>query len=389
MIAAVLWIATAGTSALPAQTAYAIRRELDPKSGRGAIVVVGIDAGNLAALAQSDWNAARFQTLFSMTVATPAAADSQTPSIAGKYQVVGDVLRFQTLFPLRPGLKHRVVFRPDRLPRPDPHAREVVEEFTLAATAAPTAKTVVVEVYPTAPRVPANLLKIYLHFSGPMSRGEAYRRVRLLEGSGRPLEKPFLEIAEELWDATGTRLTLLLDPGRIKRGLVPHAEEGPVLSAGRSYVLIVDAGWPDADGRPLRSEFRRKFDVGPVDETQPDPLAWKVAAPAAETREPLAITFPEPLDHALLVDAIAVLDPDGRPVAGRAVIDKSERGRRFLPDRPWTAGTYRVVVDTTLEDLAGNSIARPFEVDESRPVGAGNTPEFKTITVVVAPSRSR
>jgi len=36
---------------------------------------------------------------------------------------------------------------------------------------------------------------------------------------------------------------------------------------------------------------------------------------------------------------------------------------QFTPDRPWHAGKYKLVIDTRLEDLAGNSIARPFEVD--------------------------
>jgi len=35
---------------------------------------------------------------------------------------------------------------------------------------------------------------------------------------------------------------------------------------------------------------------------------------------------------------------------------------------PWKAGRYYFVADTRLEDLAGNSIARPFEVDVFHPV---------------------
>ena len=34
------------------------------------------------------------------------------------------------------------------------------------------------------------------------------------------IELPFLEIDEELWDPAMMRLTLFIDPGRIKRGAV-------------------------------------------------------------------------------------------------------------------------------------------------------------------------
>ncbi len=54
----------------------------------------------------------------------------------------------------------------------------------------------------------------------------------LLNEKGRKLDVPFLEVGEELWDPTGTRLTLLLDPGRIKRGLKPREDLGPILEAG-------------------------------------------------------------------------------------------------------------------------------------------------------------
>ena len=40
----------------------------------------------------------------------------------------------------------------------------------------------------------------------------------------------------------------------------------------------------------------------------------------------------------------------------------------FVPEKPWAAGRYSLVIDTTLEDLAGNSIGRPFEVDLFNPV---------------------
>ena len=45
-----------------------------------------------------------------------------------------------------------------------------------------------------------------------------------------------------------TRLTLLLDPGRIKRGVRPLEEIGGALQVGRTYTLVIDDAWPDAKG---------------------------------------------------------------------------------------------------------------------------------------------
>src|SRR5262249_37612013 len=159
-------------------------------------------------------------------------------------------------------------------------------------------------------------LRFYIHFSAPMSRGEAYRHIRLLDSSGRPIEDPFLELGEELWSTDGRRFTLLFDPGRIKRGLKPREEVGPVLMAGRSYGLLVDPGWLDANGSPLKPGPRKASRTVPADETSPDPKTWTVRPPAAETRGPLEVHFPEPLDRALLDRLIAVRDASDQPVAG-------------------------------------------------------------------------
>ncbi len=69
-------------------------------------------------------------------------------------------------------------------------------------------------IYPSAGRLARrNQLKFYIHFSAPMSRGEAYRRIHLLDAEGQVLEAVFLELGEELWDPPMQRFTLLCDPG--------------------------------------------------------------------------------------------------------------------------------------------------------------------------------
>jgi hypothetical protein len=222
--------------------------------------------------------------------------------------------------------------------------------------AAPT--TVVAQIFPSADLLPENLLKFYVHFSAPMSRGHIYEHIHLTDERGKDIELPFLEIDEELWDPAMKRLTLFIDPGRIKRGVQPLEEVGPALEEGKRFTLMIDPGWVDGSGNPLKAGFRKTFRVGAPDREPPDPAQWKIAAPAAGTRKPLRITFPKPMDHALALRMIRVPNVDGR-----AALEDQERVWLFTPSKEWQAGRHKVQVQTTIEDLAGNNIGKPFEVD--------------------------
>jgi hypothetical protein len=232
----------------------------------------------------------------------------------------------------------------------------------------PEEPTRVTAVYPSATELPENQLKFYLHFSGPMGRGEAYEHVQLLRASGEPVDLPFLEIGEELWDRSGQRLTLLIDPGRIKQGVKPREDIGPALEAGKRFTLVVKKGWRDARGEPLASGFEKRFDVGPPISVAIDRKAWRIERPAAGTRDPLVVRFPRPLDRALLERTLSIVSPGGHPLAGAITLADAERRWEFRPDGAWQTGKHFLVVDTVLEDLAGNRIGSAFEVDQLRPL---------------------
>jgi hypothetical protein len=290
----------------------------------------------------------------------------------GSHRVVADTLRFEPQFPVSAGVSYRTVFRPAELP--GAVARDtnwIIARFTAPAPA-PGPATVVSRVYPSAEVLPENLLKFYLHFSAPMSRGHSYEHLQLLDEAGKAIELPFLELDEELWDPAMLRFTLFIDPGRIKRGVQPLEEIGPSLEAGRNYTLVIDRAWTDAAGRPLGQSFRKQFRVGPPDRDPPDPALWKLAPGHAGTREPLTVTFPEPMDHALACRMIRPALAGGTLIEGDAMTEDEERGWKFTPRQPWRAGRHQLVIQTTIEDLAGNNIGKPFDVDlfervESRP----------------------
>jgi hypothetical protein len=257
----------------------------------------------------------------------------------------------------------RLVFRPRFFLADEVRAifRGVETRFpALRPAASPAA--IVETVYPTVDRLPENLLKFYVVFSAPMQRGEAWQRLRLRQADGTPVELPFLEIDQELWDPANRRFTILFDPGRIKRGVLPLTEVGPALVAGRTYTLVVDAGWRDAAGAPLRTGLRKTFMVTEPERRPIEPLAWRVGAPPAGTREPLVVEFGRPLDAAL---ALRLITAD---VAGQARLAAGETRWEFVPALPWAAGDHRLQIDVTLEDLAGNRVGRPFDVDVFNPV---------------------
>jgi hypothetical protein len=163
-------------------------------------------------------------------------------------------------------------------------------------------------------------------------------------------------------------LTLLFHPGRIKKGLKPREELGPILEAGKKYTLVIDRQWSDADGNGLKESLRKQFRAVAAEEQSPDPKSWKIQPPPAGSREPLQVRFAKPLDHALLERMIWVTGPQGRKLPGTVTVAEHETRWQFTPQRPWQAGPHHVVVDTRLEDSAGNSVRRPFEVDVFHPI---------------------
>jgi hypothetical protein len=278
------------------------------------------------------------------------AGSGDVPPVMGTSEVTSGQLVFTPRFPLAGGMRVRAV-----LQEPGKPPREVTFH-TPARAASPAPR--VVQIYPSVDVLPENQLKLYIEFSTSMARGEAWRRIHLLDDKGARIEVPFLEIEQELWDPDGKRLTVLFDPGRIKRGLQSLDEEGPALEEGRAYALVIDKDWRDSNGTPLGQPFRKEFRVGRADRKPPAVDTWRISAPAPGTRDALVVRFPEPMEYALLLRLLTV-----EGVSGRITIGSNETEWRFSPLQPWRTGNYQLVADTWLEDLAGNRLGRPFDLD--------------------------
>ncbi|MCA9212586.1 MAG: hypothetical protein KDB27_05955 [Planctomycetales bacterium] len=297
----------------------------------------------------------QLKDVFQVRVAS--SGDLATPvQILGGYEIADGAITFRPQFPFGSGVSITAEVQSKNVP-----SLATKRAIKFVRPAAVGARPKVTEIYPTADRLPENLLKFYLHFSVPMRQGNVYGHLQLVNlKTQEPASYPFLKLGEELWDPTGKRLTILFDPGRIKRGLKPREVAGPVLVAGEQYELVIDADWKSADGVPLGQSVRKQFTATEADPIQPTPLTWKLSKPKVGTTEPLTIDFSESLDHAMLHRAIDVR-AGGKSVDGTITVSCQETRWSFVPSEPWQRAKTEIVCDATLEDNAGNSIGRPFE----------------------------
>jgi hypothetical protein len=283
------------------------------------------------------------------SIFTVYAGTRDVPPLLGSYAVEAGALVFRPSFPLAEGVRYRAVIRAPGVAPLEKIFEGPPRELTPSAR--------VERVYPSADVLPSNQLRLYIYFSVSMSRGEAGQRIHLLDANGKVLPGVFLP-GEELWDPSFRRLTMTFDPGRIKRGLTSNEAMGPPIVEGKRYTLLIDRDWPDAHGVRMVEAYRKPFRGGPAERNPPNPKEWRVTAPKAGTSEALVVNFPAPMNYPLLQRMLQVSG-----MRGTVSVVKGETEWRWTPRQPWRAGDYQLVVDTALEDLAGNHIGQSFDID--------------------------
>ena len=230
-----------------------------------------------------------------------------------------------------------------------------------------------VGIAPSPAVLPANALKVYLHFTQPMEQGVFLERITLHRQDGSVVAGAFRET--ELWSPNGRRLTLWLHPGRQKTGVNLNLDEGPVLHEGEKHTLKISGSWRSAAGVPLGKDTSFTLSAGAVDHACPDPSRWKLFAPKAGTRDVLRVEFDESLDPAMLVSALTVKRGKKR-LSGTVQVTPDARSWTFIPPENWSSGSYTLEIDPLLEDLAGNNLLHPFEVDREQPAPSAKTAQL-------------
>jgi hypothetical protein len=279
------------------------------------------------------------------------------------------------MFPLDAGREYAVVFDASHVPGAATGEQPNVQTAVVSRPAErPQPSTTVAAVYPSGDEIPENQLRMYIRFSAPMSHRSGLDYIRLLDDRGEAVVDPFLPLDAEFWNGDYTRFTVFFDPGRVKRGILPNQQMGRALEPGRRYTLVVSQDWRDAHGLPLKTTFSREFLVRAADEHPLDMATWRIEPPSGGSSSPLTVTFPEPLDHGLLLRAVGV-ERGGTTLEGEVTIEAGETRWTFTPRDPWQPGPHQLVALSFLEDLAGNRIGRAFEVDDFERVDTSAEPE--------------
>jgi hypothetical protein len=361
------------TAAEPPKIALVIDKPGNP----AAVEVTGLSKETITRLKNAMLDNKQWPEVFRVVVA--GGKDEEVRArlpIAGTRTLTDSGIRFEPQFPLVPGREYRAIFHPDFTPNNPTHESSRIEASITVPKPPPGPRVSIAGIYPTSNRLPENTLRFYIHFSGEVARGNVYRHLKLIRDDGKEVKSPFLELDEELWSSDGTRLTVFFHPGRVKRELVPREEEGPILEQGHTYTLTISEKWEDTEGRPIVSGFRKTFAAGPPENRAIDPTEWSLQVPEANTDSPLVVKLPMPLDNALLRRMVWFEDQDGERVAGTLDVGGGERVLTFSPKGRWKKGEYRMAVDASLEDICGNRVGEPFEVQIIQP----NTPpsEVKT-----------
>jgi hypothetical protein len=303
------------------------------------------------------------------------AVSADAPAMLGSYAVEGGTARFTPTFPLDQGHQYQVTFTASALPGAAATAAPLVATVGRPASTA-VASTVVTRVYPTGEIVPENLLRMYVEFSAPMGNKSGVEYMKVLNEAGTEIPGAILPLDYQFWSPDHRRFTVFFDPGRVKDGILPNREMGRPLSYGGQMTLVISRAWLDENGLPLREDYRRTLKVVAPD-TQPlETASWTIEPPAAGTRNGVVVTFPEPLDHGLLMRALGVRR-GGQSLPGEIAVDRNETRWTFTPQDAWRAGAHELLALDILEDLAGNQIGRAFEVDNFDTVD--KSPEPQTI----------
>ena len=371
LLAASVHVAAAPAACDEGQARASIRI-VTPSEPGGSVDVLWPQAGSLPGLQAGDAVQQRLASAFRVYVDAAGAASP----MAGRHDILEDRFRFTPRFPFREGIAYAVSVDEDCLlvtgatacastTRPD-------VAFTITAAELAAARVAAVE--PQADPLPANLLRFYVHFSAPLAQGDAYSHISLVRVDGSLVPSPFLDLARALWDQEQKRLTVLLDPGRIKRGVGPHLAAGPPLVEGETYTFRVGPGLRDARGRVVTEAFEKKFVAVAPEPERLDPRRWTIVTPSRGSREPLRVETAVHIDSGAFGGAIRIVTDKGETVAGTASLRPGAPAWQFIPDRNWLPGRYRIEVRTEVEDISGNSLQSALDAIAGRSASPPDEP---------------
>ena len=334
-----------------------------------ALPQIGSDAVTLRSPGHAPFDAAVTSDILRVFVGTAEACCAGRIPIAGRYAEESGAITFTPAFGFEaeqdyvarvqmPGQEERLVSF--RIPTEQVGRTAEVSEF-----------------FPSGDTLPENVLRFYIHFSVPMQPHVAFDFIKLRDSTGNADDAAFMRFKQELWNEDRTRLTVLIDPGRIKREVATNRTLGPALRAGQYYTLSVEGGWRSADGTSVLPPFSKTFLVSDPLRTRPDAGLWRSNSPCMGTSEPLEITFDRSFDRHLLTSKLRVIAKTGHQIEGDIEVRDGERTWRFIPNQPWSGTDLQLAAETSLEDIAGNNFLDLLDHITSDQVAVATSTDIK------------
>lgn len=279
--------------------------------------------------------------------------------VQGRHTTQGDYLVFTPFLSFERGMVYVVRFK-----QIDTEVGHSYQSFLLEGPQM-SDEAKVLGIYPSGNVLPENLLRFYIYFNTPMKKGQALNYIKLSDATGNIDSNAFMEFKQELWSPDGQRLTILFDPGRIKRGVSTNMKLGPALMEGDRFYLTISEKWPDVFGETLSKRTIKEIWVGAAYRRPIKILDWQINKPKVKNQEPLTIIFDRTMDHALLQSMIKIESGAKNAIAGQWKVQEQEHRVQFVPEEKWLPGSYKIIVDSRLEDVAGNNLQNLLDQIES------------------------
>jgi len=273
-------------------------------------------------------------------------------AIQGLYKTANNRIIFTPYFPFMEGQKY-LVRAINSIKNPKNNNYTNASFFIPKNNKIPPAS--VVKIYPDSRFLPENTLRFYIYFSTPMKKEVALQHIHLRDENGKEDKHAFMKFKRELWSPDGKRLTLLFDPGRIKRGVSTNVEKGAALSSNKSYELVISKTWKDVYNQPLSETFTKSIAVSRGYRTPIETRDWSISSPKTTSKENLIIEFDRIFDYALLQNMIVVKDENNEVINGEITIAKNEKKWSFTPESVWENHIIFIWINPRLEDAAGNN----------------------------------
>lgn len=218
----------------------------------------------------------------------------------------------------------------------------------------------VLSVYPSSDSIPVNILRFYIQFSAPMQEMDILKHIQINNEAGNNITGIFFENQYELWNEDRTKITLIVDPGRVKLGLLANNKMGRAFDVGKKYTLIIDSLLLDFDDKKLKNKFTKTFVAVQEDRLAPDTKTWKLSLIKSNTKEKLSIDFKDKIDHISAQTLIKIVK-DTKEVEGSISLLNQDQKWVFKPNKKWEKGNYQILVNPRLEDIAANSVNQVFD----------------------------